>query len=366
MRDALARHVVVRQDAGAVRLALQTFLIELCKELSGRDLRAKERRRLAEKRDPCVHVIRAVVAVHHGNRRAAGRGDHVDLGIDLRERLFKNHHREDRRAGIALRRAERNARGQEPAEIRAAARCEQSRRLPGGQDLRKDVAEAPVKAVLFSQRAELVQHHRVIAERLAVDGEHAGGLPYADGVFAREQEMHIARQRCDVRDLADMVFSVQNRLIQVRDRPALRDVEAERLRELCGGLSGHGVLPCPERRQQVPVLVKGEIAVHHARDAHRRDLARQLAEIPDRGAKPCLHGVHVICPDAVFQTAFPCRIAAFYDLMRLVQQNRLDARRAELNAEKILFHTQHLTNPCFYATKPDSGSQGTSRSLPRR
>lgn len=191
----------------------------------------------------------------------------------------------------------------------------------------------------MNQRVEFVQHRRVIAERLAVDGEHAGGLADADGVFAREQKMHIACQRCDVRDVPHVIFPVQDRLIQVRDRPALRDVEAERLCELLGGFPGHGVLPCAERNEQTPVLVKGEIAVHHARDAYRRDLARQLAEILNRGAKACLHLVHVICPNAVFQAAFPGIVAAADDLMRLIEQNRLDARRAELDAEKILFHT---------------------------
>ena len=141
-----------------------------------------------------------------------------------------------------------------------------------------------------------------------------------------------------MRDAFHMLFAVQGGLIQVRDRPALRNIEAEFSAQRLGGLAGHGVLPCPERRQQVPVLIKGEIAVHHAGDAHGGNLTRQLAEILNCGAKACLHLVHVVCPDAVFQTAFPGIVAALYDLVRFVEQNGLDAGRAELNAEKIVFH----------------------------
>ena len=178
--------------------------------------------------------------------------------------------------------------------------------------------------------------------------------------------MDIARERGDVGDVFDVGFAVQDGLIQVRSGPALRDVEAEGLGQLVRGLAGHGVLPGAEGREQVPVLVEGQIAVHHAGDAHGRDLARQLAEVADRRAQTLLHILHVVCPHAVFQTAFPGIVAAFYDRMLLVKQHCLDARRAEFDAEKILFHTCHLKNPYFCGKGPDFELQGTSISYQLR
>ena len=69
-------------------------------------------------------------------------------------------------------------------------------------------------------------------QRPAVDGEHAGGLADADGVFTGEHIVDIARQRGDVGDAADVLLAVQDGLIQVGDAPTLGDIEAERLRQL--------------------------------------------------------------------------------------------------------------------------------------
>ena len=236
--------------------------------------------------------------------------------------------------GVAPRRAEGDARGQEAVEVFAAARRQQASRLTGSPDLRKDCTDVPVKTVFRHQRVEFVQHRRVIRQCLAVDGEHAGGFADAEDIFARQQVMHIARERGDVGDVLDVRFAVQDGLIQVRGGPALRDVEAEGLGQLVRGLAGHGVLPGAEGREQVPVFIKGQIAVHHAGDAHRGDLARQLAEVADRRAQALLHVFHVVRPHAVFQTAFPGIVAAFYDRMLLVKQHCFDPCRAEFDAEK--------------------------------
>ena len=83
MGDALACHVVIRQNTGAVGVALEALLIELGKQLAGGDFCAEELRGLTEKRDPRVHVVRAVIAVHHGDGLAGRRCNHVDLGVDL-------------------------------------------------------------------------------------------------------------------------------------------------------------------------------------------------------------------------------------------------------------------------------------------
>ena len=218
----------------------------------------------------------------HGDGLAAGRRDHVDLGIDLRQWLFENDHGKDGRSGgdiagsqrdgvgrrhagacVALGRAERDPCGQKAMQIAAAGLCQRSCRLSGCQDGGQHAADRPVEAVFAGQHVKFVEHGRVIRQRPAVNGEHAGCFADADGVFTGKKIMDIARERGDMGDASDVRFPVQDGLIQVRDGPALRDVEAEGLCELVGRFAGHGVLPRAERGKQVPVLIKGQIAVHH-------------------------------------------------------------------------------------------------------
>ena len=82
--------------------------------------------------------------------------------------------------------------------------------------------------------------------------------------------------------------------------------------------------------------------MHHAGDAHGRNRARQLAEVADGGAQTGLHILHMVGPDAVFQTAFPGIIAAFDNAVLAVDQDGLDARGTEFNSEIILFHSKLL------------------------
>ena len=58
--------------------------------------------------------------------------------------------------------------------------------------------------------------------------------------------MHITRQGGDVSDTVNMLLAIQHRLIQMGNGPALGDIEAEKLRQLCSGLSCDGVLPGAE------------------------------------------------------------------------------------------------------------------------
>ena len=107
---------------------------------------------------------------------------------------------------------------------------------------------------------------------------------------------------------------------------------------ICGALTcvGGGTGPrytpyhMPHRTE-----VMGFMTVLHGDD-------RQLAEVADGGAQAILHILHVIRPDAVFQTAFPCVITAFDDAVLAVDQDGLDARGTEFNSKIILFHSNLL------------------------
>ena len=132
-------------------------------------------------------------------------------------------------------------------------------------------------------------------------------------------------------DLAHVGLTVQNGLIQVGDAPPLGHVELEQLGELLRRVGGDGVLPGAEGHQQVPVLVKGQIAVHHAGDAGGGQAfpVLQLAEY----LAQALPGVRqVIGPDAVVIGALPLKVPGLHGGKALVDDHALDAGGAQLHA----------------------------------
>ena len=72
-------------------------------------------------------------------------------------------------------------------------------------------------------------------------------------------------------DVFYMVFFIQNRLIKVRDAPSLRDRVVKKGRKFFRSLPCDCVSPGPERNEELPVFVKGKVAVHHGRKAQCPD-----------------------------------------------------------------------------------------------
>ena len=72
----------------------------------------------------------------------------------------------------------------------------------------------------------------------------------------------------DGSNAADVFLLIEYGLIQVRNAPAQRNVEIEKLGELRSSLGGVGVSPGPERHKQLIILVEGEVAVHHSAYAY--------------------------------------------------------------------------------------------------
>ena len=146
-------------------------------------------------------------------------------------------------------------------------------------------------------------------------------------------------------DAAHVLFPVQHRLIQVGDAPALGNVHPEQGGKLARRLLRHGVLPGAEGGEQVPVFIKGQVAVHHR--GHRRaadflpvlDAADRLIE-----AHPDLF--HWIGPDAILQIALPGIIPGGHDPVVLINRHRLDAGGAQFDSQCQLAHA--AASVCFF------------------
>ena len=175
--------------------------------------------------------------------------------------------------------------------------------------------------------------------------------------------MDVAGQRSDPRDLCDVELILEDRLVEVGDRPALGDREVKEWRELGAGRSGDVVPPGPERRQQLPVAVERDVAVHHPADAHRGNGSqvhrvpgpnvRQQRRVAIGEAGPDVR--QVVGPDAVDEPVLPA-VPTGRERGRVGRdQRRLDPCRAELDPEDRAAHADQLCSGVpFHRLSPAS------------
>ena len=193
---------------------------------------------------------------------------------------------------------------------------------------------------------------RIVIHLFAVDGEHAAGLAHAQHLHTRQLPVQIARQRGQMGDVLHMLFLVEHGLIQVRNGPALGNIERELRGELLGSLRGHGVAPGAELRQLLIILVESKIAMHHGgyadggqlRQLHAILFSHVLFEIGKCVLHARPHISQMISPHAVFQTVLPRMITGSNWRMIGADQNGLNAGGTQLHAQyglafqKILLH----------------------------
>ena len=116
------------------------------------------------------------------------------------------------------------------------------------------------------------------------------------------------------------------------DAPALRDVELKKLCELFRCLFCNGISPGAEGNENLPILAKGHIAVHHGTETNSSQIYHLYAvlflyifchlsvgilqTVPDH--------IDPVCPDAVYQLVLPLMAAGCDRLILIVHQNRLN------------------------------------------
>ena len=278
---------VVRYRAAAVRVGVERVAVEHFVQRRHFHRVPAQLREFTEHLYPCVQFGTAVVAVDHSHRSAVRCSHYVNFRVVSLERLVKDEHCENRGscghvsgarkhavcrrhsgACVPLRRADGNS-GQE-----RACRVEELCTL-GGQDCfpcarvehpGEDFRKLPGKSLFRKLLIYLCDVLRVVPD--TVNRENSGGFANADLPLSGQLIVDKSCKCVDVRDVLDVLLAVQYCLIEVRNTPALGDIEPEKLRQLGSRLLGYRVSPCAERNQQSVVLVERHVAVHHAGDSH--------------------------------------------------------------------------------------------------
>ena len=175
--------------------------------------------------------------------------------------------------------------------------------------------------------------------------------------------MDIARQRGLELDVADVRLFVQDGLVQVGDAPALGNTELEQLGQFLRRFAGGRISPGSERNEELSLFVERKIAVHHGGKADGADglewnfvLGLNVtAELAKALLQSCPDVFEMVCPDTVFVPVLP--LVASRGDWRMIRgdQDRLDSRRAEFDAQRGLASLNgllgvnwiHASLPCF-------------------
>ena len=300
--------------------------------------------------------------MNHRDGRAVGRRHHVDLGVQLGERTLEDGHQKDGGAArdvaralgdrvgrdhagarVALGRTQRDAWLQRAGRVdeRGPLGGQRARVPPRAQHGREHVAQTP-RDPAGDQGLVLIEVGPHVGASLGVDREHARGVADAQDVAARQLVVDPAGQGRQAGDARCMLLGVEDRLVQVRDRPAQGNVEAEEARQLIGRATRVRVAPGSEGCEEITLSVEGKVAVHHRGDTDRPvggggDVVA-LAYVGDQGRVGALqagdHLIEAVGPQAAFQMVLPPVAADGEHLVVGADEDGFDAGRAEFDAER--------------------------------
>ena len=261
-----------------------------------------------------------------------------DVAGALRDRVRGDH----ARPRVALGRAERDAGPQRAGRVdeRGSFGGEHARVLAGAQHGREHVAQTPRDPVA-DEGLVLVEVGLDVGARRRVNREQARGVADAQDVPTRQPIVDPAGQRRQACDARRVFLGVEDRLVQVGDRPTQGNVEAEESGQLVGRASRVRVAPRAEGSEQAIVRVEGEVAVHHRGDTDRAvgrggDVVA-FTHVGDQGRVGALQAgenlVEAVGPQAALQVVLPPVAAGCEHLVVGADEDGFDAGRTEFDAE---------------------------------
>ena len=167
--------------------------------------------------------------MNHSHKAAVRCCHHINFRIYLGKLFFQYHHTEDRRSGRDISRAlchtvcSRHSgacvsfrRGDRCSSLKIAANIQSFSPFFGKEAcifsgklyLRQNIFQLPAKVFLRDQSVEFFHHRFIVILGLAADGEHTGGVAYADDLLSCHLPVNIARQGCQVCKIFYMRFLV--------------------------------------------------------------------------------------------------------------------------------------------------------------
>ena len=170
---------------------------------------------------------------------------------------------------------------------------------------------------------------------------------------------------CKCREMTDgrnVILTVQNRLIKVRNAPSLRNVEVQGFCKLRRCFFRDRISPCSERNQKLVIFIKRKIPMHHSGKTDSAEFLDRnailvfyiLLEISVTLGKSVPDRLFRIGPDPVKKLVLPFLASRSDRITLFIDQNSLDTSRTEFDSQNafslfnqiLRIHLFHLTT--FY------------------
>ena len=138
-----------------------------------------------------------------------------------------------------------------------------ARILSGHQGLWKDVPQFPWKMLPCHQFIKLVNPLLVKILCMDVHREHACHIADPKDPFPGQHPVYITLQCNEIINILYMLLLIQDGLVQVGNAPSLGHIVPENPSQLLRSRPCDGIPPCAEGNQELPILIKRHVTVHH-------------------------------------------------------------------------------------------------------
>ena len=154
--------------------------------------------------------------------------------------------------------------------------------------------------------------------------------------------MYVAVERRQISEFFQVLFAVENRLIQMRDGPPRGNIVRKKRGQFFRRVLRAIIAPSTKRHEEFVLAVKRHVTVHHGGNADRADppdhnpvlffyVRFQLCIAVLQTADDILDRIR---PKTVFEAVFPFVTARSDRAVLRIHKHRFDPRRAEFDAER--------------------------------
>ena len=291
----LSGEIAVGQKSATVRITFQCFIVKSSEQFVHIHFHSHCLCKFLKYIHPCIQIRSTVVGMRHGNRIASRCRYHINLFVWFGKCFFQDDHRKYRStcgyiscalfhavgcyhtgSCITFRRAHRNACFKFTSRIKefCAFFCQSTGILSCHHDFWHDITKFPWESVRLYQFIKFLNHFLVVIFFLRINREHSCCITDTKNSLSCQHTMNIGFQSTHVINIFDMLFTVQDCLIQMCDAPSLWNVILEKFHQFLRCFTCNIISPGTERNQKFSFFIKRHISMHHGTDSKRSDTGK--------------------------------------------------------------------------------------------
>ena len=206
----------------------------------------------------------------------------------------------------------------------------------------QNLSNLPRIILICHEMIELLNHLFVIISGCHINREHTGSIANSQHFLSRHLPVNVSCKCRHIGNVLYMICIIQDCLIQMCDTPSQRNIILEQINQNLCCCTCITIPPGCKWRQQISLLIKCHISVHHRAEADCSKLFNHnsifflhiLCQISVAISQTCPDIIERIRPDTIFETIFPTVTSRCDWIVILIDQYGLNPRRAKFNSKK--------------------------------